>query len=134
MIMVNNMSIHRLTHVNAGRWCNIIVSGYLRLVGVDCLADEIKKTELTGLDAQAVAVAVQAFTKQQGYKFEGKPVYGDLKHYTVIVRHEGSEIEVVFGPDADAKGTMGGATDFGWEVHYFVSKDPVKVLREEFAR
>jgi hypothetical protein len=104
-------------------------------------AKDDETSRLTGKEAEAVALAVGDFKKNQGSTYKGKPVYGDLKHYSVELRREGNNIEVVFGPDfgpedrgPDGLPTVGGATQYGWEVDYSISLEPLKILRRDFAR
>ena len=94
-----------------------------------CVAEA---TELSGREAMAIAVAVNAIKK-----IYAKP---NLRHYTTEVQRHGEEIEVTFLPDQPEKvdathgGTAGGATAYGPEVHYFVSSESLRILRLEFAK
>jgi hypothetical protein len=48
---------------------------------------EYPGVKVPGWNAQAVAVAMREFQKNQGGKnARGEPVYGDLRHYTVNIR------------------------------------------------
>src|SRR5438874_137806 len=79
--------------------------------------------ELTGREAEAVALAIQSFraSRRNNPKF-----YGDLKHYTVFVEPRGRQVDVVFVPDSSPKPPhvtepyveLGGRTVYGAEVHY----------------
>ena len=94
---------------------------------------------LTGREAEAIQLATQVFKSKQGSKDqEGHPVYGDLKHYTVQVERHGRKLEVVFVPEEpplkpNEAGT-GGSSIYGWEVHYIIALDRMKILEEHYAR
>ena len=69
----------------------------------------------------------------------GKPRwYGNLKHYTVQIERHGPKLEVIFVPEEpplkpNEAGT-GGSTIYGWEVHYIIALDRMKILEEQYAR
>jgi hypothetical protein len=94
---------------------------------------------LTGREAEAIQLATKVFKSKQGREDqEGHPVYGDLKHYTVEVERHGGKLEVVFVPEEpplkpNEAGT-GGTTIYGWEVHYIIALDQMKILQEHYAR
>jgi hypothetical protein len=94
---------------------------------------------LTGREAEAVQLATQVFKSKQGSKDkEGQPVYGDLRHYAVEIERQGRQLEVVFVPEPpplkpNEAGT-GGSTIYGWEVHYIIALDRMKILEEHYAR
>jgi hypothetical protein len=97
-------------------------------------ADSVR---LTGREAEAIQLATNVFKSKQGYKDqEGHPVYGDLKHYDVEVERHGPKLEVVFVPKwaPTEKPHPGGSTDYGWEVHYIIALDQMKILEEHYAR
>jgi hypothetical protein len=94
---------------------------------------------LTGREAEAVQVATQVFKSKQGSKDqEGHPVYGDLRHYTVEIERHGRKLEVVFVPEQPPlkphEAGTGGSTIYGWEVHYIIALDHMKILEEHYAR
>lgn len=92
---------------------------------------------LTGREAEAIELATKVFKSKQGSKDqEGHPVYGDLKHYRVEVERRGRKLEVVFVPEwaPTEKPHPGGSTDYGWEVHYIIALDQMKILEEHYAR
>ena len=92
---------------------------------------------LTGREAEAISLATKVFKSKQGSKDEqGHPVYGDLKHYTVQIERHGPNLEVVFVPEwaRSEKPHPGGSTDYGWEVHYIIALDQMKILEEHYAR
>ena len=102
---------------------------------VVCYAAE--EVELTGREAEAISLATRVFKSKQGSKDqEGHPVYGDLKHYDVDVERHGRKLEVIFVPkwSPTEKPHPGGSTDYGWEVHYIISLDEMKILEEHYAR
>jgi len=95
-------------------------------------------TRLAGREVEAIERATQIFKSKQGTKFEGWPVYGDLRHYTVELERHGNRFEVDFVPDQpplkpNEAGT-GGGTKYGWEVVYVFSLSPFKLLEEHYTR
>jgi hypothetical protein len=94
---------------------------------------------LTGREAEAVQLATQVFKSKQGPKDQaGLPVYGDLRHYTVEIERRGRRLEIVFVPEQpplkpNEAGT-GGSTIYGWEVHYIIALDRMKIVEEHYAR
>jgi hypothetical protein len=99
---------------------------------------EYPTLEMPGWHAQAVALALREFQRNQGGRTEkGEPVYGDLKHYSVKIISRAAEVEVAFNPESGPKdirnATVGGRSQFGIEVYYHVSKGG-KLLRTTFAR
>jgi hypothetical protein len=118
--------------------------GTVFLFGVQAITEAQEspwKGEITisGLEAQAVAVAVREFQKHQGTKTEkGEPVYGDLHHYNVELRRSGDTLEVGFAPQSgpiDMKeATVGGRTQYGIATYYEVSHKTLKIQRQTFAR
>ena len=111
-----------------------LLSAVLLLPLVSFAAEPV---HLTGREAEAIHLATKVFKSKQGYKDqEGHPVYGDLKHYDVQVERHRRKLEVVFVPKwAPAeKPHPGGSTDYGWEVHYIIALDQMKILEEHYAR
>jgi hypothetical protein len=99
---------------------------------------EYSTLKMPGWHAQAVALALREFQKNQGgHTKKGEPVYGDLKHYSVHIISRDDEVEIAFIPDAGPKdirnATVGGRSQFGIEVYYHVSRSG-KLLRTTFAR
>lgn len=93
---------------------------------------------LRGIEAQALELALQSFKSNQHVKYEGKPIYGDLKHYRIELTRQARSFEIVFIPDqsplkANEAGT-GGGTAYGWDVTYTVSLDGKKILNEHFSK
>lgn len=105
-----------------------------------CRASATDLRELTGREAEAVALALKVFKSKQGSKDEaGHPVYGDLKHYSVELRRDADKLQVAFVPetrDSTASGpyTVGGATEYGWAVIYVIALDKMKILDEHYSR
>jgi hypothetical protein len=105
-----------------------------------CGATEFR--ELSGPEAEAVALALKVFKSKQGSKDEsGKPVYGDLKHYTIELSRDGDRLEIDFGPEfgpkdkgPDGMTTVGGATQYGWAVTYIVSLKQMKIVDEHYSK
>ena len=101
------------------------------------IAYAAEEVELTGREAEAISLATKVFKSKQGSKDqEGHPVYGDLKHYDVDVERHGQTLEVIFVPKwaPTEEHHPGGSTDYGWEVHYIISLDRMKILEEHYAR
>ena len=95
-------------------------------------------SRISGKEAEAIAIAVRIFKSKQGSKFEGHPVYGDLRHYTIALERTRNRLEVTFVPDQpplkpNEAGT-GGSTIYGWEVVYVFSLNPLKMVEEHYAR
>jgi hypothetical protein len=92
--------------------------------------------EIRGYEAEAVAHALQSFKTNQYTRYQGKPVYGDLKHYSVQVERRADHIEVTFVPDQSPlkknEAGTGGGTAYGWAVTYLISRDGKKILKEHF--
>jgi len=93
---------------------------------------------IRGREAEAVALTVKTFKSKQGTFYAGWPVYGDLKHYTLELLRHHNTLEITFVPDQpklkrNEAGT-GGGTKYGWDVHYVVSLDPLRIVKEEYAR
>jgi hypothetical protein len=110
-----------------------LVAAVAVVFSAQCIAGEL--AEIRGLEAEAVSLAIQRFKSGRAYKDEqGGPVYGDLRHYSVLLERHPREFEVIFVPDADKYGTIGGGTAYGWEVHYHFSLKPLKFLREDYGR
>jgi hypothetical protein len=107
----------------------------LLLPVVSCVADDCR---FTGREAEAIELATKVFKSKQGSKDqEGRPVYGDLKHYDVDVeRRPDQNLEVGFVPKwaPTEQHHPGGSTDYGWEVHYIIALDEMKILEEHFAK
>ena len=95
--------------------------------------------EISGREAEAVALAVKTF--QAEHRKEPK-FYGDLKHYTVSIERQGQQVDIIFIPDPSPKPRnvpepyleLGGSTVYGSEVHYIISLDRMKILKEHYAR
>jgi hypothetical protein len=88
---------------------------------------------MTGPEVEASSVALAAFKRDESK--------ADLENYRVSVREHPKEFEVIFIPNqpplSDSEPNriiLGGATIYGREVHYFVSKDKCEILRRSFAR
>lgn len=95
--------------------------------------------QVTGREAEAIQLATKVFKSKQGsHDQEGRPVYGDLHHYTVLLKRQKNQLEIVFLPDEAPhkpnEAETGGSTVYGWEVHYVVALDRMKILEEHYAR
>lgn len=100
---------------------------------------EYATSEIPGWHAQAVALAVREFQKNQGGRSaKGEPVYGNLRDYSVQLISREDEVEVAFVPKLGPKDkkdvTLGGRTQFGIEVSYHISSRSLRIVRTTFAR
>jgi hypothetical protein len=92
----------------------------------------IDKPSLTGAEAAAISIAVEAFKK-----IYAKP---DLRHYTVELARRKNELEITFVADNPEKvdnkhpGTVGGGTIYGPDMTYVVSLKTFKIVRYNFYR
>jgi hypothetical protein len=98
-----------------------------------------ERREMSGREAEALAVALRVFKSKQGSKDQwGHPVYGDLKHYTVELERTRNRLEVRFVPDQPAsksnEAATGGSTVYGWVVVYVFSLAQFKMIEEHYAR
>ena len=92
--------------------------------------------ELQGADAEAIAYAFKIFKRSYPK--------AQLKNFTVEVAGNQYEIEVIFVPNPTPRPTtssgsdhvlsFGGSTVFGEEVHYHMSRKPLKLLRTTYGR
>lgn len=88
---------------------------------------------LSGNEVSAIILAARDF------KAKKHSTMGDLRHFTVDLKRQGKEVEVIFVPDEPKDPgpndeEVGGRTRYGYEVHYHVGLTPVRILRVEFAR
>ena len=112
------------------------------VIGATILSDAADLREISGEEAEALALALKVFKSKQGSKDEhGNPVYGELKHYTVDLTRDGDKLEIDFGPEfgpkdkgPDGMPKVGGATQYGWEIVYVVSLKEMKLLEEHYSR
>jgi hypothetical protein len=100
---------------------------------LSALASAPESARLTGREAEALRVAVEAFHAKTHFPF------GDLRHFTVEWKRHGKALEIIFIPDepkhpGPRDPEVGGHTRYGQEVHYLVSLDSLKILKLEFAR
>ena len=95
-------------------------------------------------------MALKEFRRHQGgVTSDGKPVYGDLRHYSVHISRSDKDyiprqyaheecVSVTFAPELSARDrravTVGGRTDYGIEVSYDISKRGLKIIKTNFAR
>lgn len=100
----------------------------LTLSGVSLAEDA---TKLTGSEAAATALAVNAFKK-----IYAKP---DLRHYSVELNRRNKQLEVTFIADTPKNyppGTAGtgGGSKFGPDMTYIVSLEQLKIVSFNFYR
>jgi hypothetical protein len=90
---------------------------------------------MTGPELQACSIAL--------VRFKSDEARAEIANYHVTVREHPTEFEVAFIPNQPPSTTsstqvrtviLGGRTDYGREVHYFVNKDTFEVSRRHFAR
>jgi hypothetical protein len=113
------------------------VRSLLALLVLPAMSYATEEVHLTGREAEAIQLATKVFKSKQGSKDqEGHPVYGDLRHYKVQLERHGPKVEVAFVPEwaPTEKPHPGGSTDYGWEVHYIIALDQMKILEEHYAR
>ena len=93
---------------------------------------------VTGREAEAIAVALADFKSKQGAKIEGKPVYGDLRHYALILERHRDQLHIVFMPeDVPLKrneAATGGSTIYGWAVDYYISLRTLRITDLHYER
>jgi hypothetical protein len=82
-------------------------------------------SELKGPELKSASIALEKFSSEQ--------VAADLQHYTMMVITQSQEYEVIFVPMGPPT-LAGGRTEFGPEVHYFISKNTYEITRKHFAR
>ena len=129
------MSSRCITTCKLGFAKRSFVFALLTLPLISVAADNL---ELRGREAEAIELVTKVFKSKQGTKYAGWPVYGDLRHYSVQLERHEKRIEIIFVPDQppfkpNEAGTGGGAK-YGWEVHYTVALDRMKILEEHYAR
>lgn len=111
---------------------------------------EYPTVEIPGWHAEAIAVALREFKKNQGGKTDdGEPVYGDLAHYTIAISQSPPDllpieyeldecVRVDFHPEYGAidreRKTLGGRTSFGIQVAYDVHRGTMKIVKTSFSR
>ena len=113
------------------------VRSLLALLVLPVMSYAAEEVHLTGREAEAIQLATKVFKSKQGSKDqEGHPVYGDLRHYKVQLERHGRKVEVAFVPEwaPTEKPHPGSSTDYGWEVHYIIALDQMKILEEHYAR
>lgn len=106
--------------------------------GIFSIARAESQVEVRGHEAEAIALALQSFKSNQKGTYQGKPVYGNLKHYAVQVERHTRHIEITFVSDQpplkkNEAGTGGGSI-YGWDVTYLISLDGKRILNEHFWR
>jgi hypothetical protein len=108
------------------------------LLALPIISATAANIELRGREAEAIGLVTKIFKSKQGTKYAGWPVYGDLRYYSAQLERHQKRIEIIFVPDQpplkpNEAGT-GGGTKYGWEVHYIVALDRMKILEEHYAR
>ena len=90
---------------------------------------------MTGSQLQACSVALVRFKSDQAH--------AEIANFRVVVHDHPTEFEVVFIPNQPRATVpqlegrtvvLGGETEYGREVHYFISKDTFEISRQHFAR
>jgi hypothetical protein len=76
-------------------WC---IAGLL-LAALVSRAPSADQRRVTGREAEAIAIALADFKSKQGSKIDGRPVYGDLRHYSLLLERQGNRLHIVFMPE-----------------------------------
>ena len=122
--------LQRLLAVSVGSILFLITSG------------AAQDREFTGREVRVIALATNTFKSEQ---HKDPKFYGDLKHYTVFLERKGEQVDVIFVPQRSPRpanipktepylGVPGGSTVYGSEVHYIISLDRMKSLKEHYAK
>jgi hypothetical protein len=110
----------------------LFLAGFLSHVPA---ADERR---VTGREAEAIAVALADFKSKQGSKIDGRPVYGDLRHYSLVLERQGNRLHIVFMPEdvplKSNEAATGGSTKYGWAVDYYISLSTLKITDLHYER
>ena|SRR2546427_5044356 len=93
-----------------------------------CFSSETNVAKMTGIQLQACATALKEFI--------GSKDGANLEHYTVEVSQRSDQCEVIFVPNhPESVATVrGGATKYGQEVHYIVSRDRYEIKGRSYGR
>jgi len=93
---------------------------------------------ITGCEAEAIGVALADFQSKQGSKIDGRPVFGDLRHYSLLLERQVDQLHIVFMPEDVAltphEAATGGSTKYGWAVDYYVSLSTLKITDLHYER
>jgi hypothetical protein len=91
-------------------------------------AQDSNSPRMRAVEVKALCAAFSAF-RSQFPKIQ-------LKHYSVFVKKDGRNFDVVFVPDRDPSNPWlaGGGNAYGAELHFIVSRASSKILRVEFSR
>lgn len=88
--------------------------------------------------AEAIAVALADFKSKRGSKIDGHPVYGDLRHYSLVLQRQGNRLHIVFMPEdvplKSNEATTGGSTKYGWAVDYYIFLSTLKITDLHYER
>jgi hypothetical protein len=84
--------------------------------------------ELKGRELEAIEVALRQF-RENRYSTSG-----DLKHFTVELRREGSKLFVSFFPKYHEASSNGGRNKYGTYITYAVSLRTLKIIGYHFER
>lgn len=92
--------------------------------------------DVTGSDIAAVLCAAKAFKTSYPHS--------ELKNFVIRIKGDESEVEVVFIPNPAPGPKISGANElildvgvttlFGDEVHYHLTRSPLKILRIRYGR
>ena len=88
---------------------------------------------VTGRETEATAIALADFESKKGSKIDGRPVYGDLRHYSLLLERHGNRLHIVFMredvPLKTIEAAIGVSTKYAWAVvitsHYRRSRLPI---------
>lgn len=93
-----------------------------------------KEVEIEGSDVAALCYAMKKFAKDYPH--------ADLKHFSVYVEvsEDSSQAQIAFVPLPEPRKpgelvlNVGGSNKFGEEVHYVMSRKPLKVVRKFYGK
>ena len=93
---------------------------------------------VTAREAEAIATALADFKSKQGSKIDGRPVYGDLRHYSLVLDRHGDRLHIIFMPEdvplKSNEAATGNSTKYGWAVDYYISLSTLKITDLHYER
>jgi hypothetical protein len=94
-----------------------------------CAKTSGSDTMLQGAEVAALRLAVDDFIEHH------YSTSADLVHYRLRLHRAADKLEIDFIPDTDSRGPRpGGGTDYGREVFYTVSIQPLKIVSSQLAQ
>ena len=91
---------------------------------------------LTGREAEAIHLATKVFKSKQGNKNQKVIEFTGTLSIMTLRSSATPKVRSRLRPEvgADREAASGGSTDYGWEVHYIIALDQMKILEEHYAR